>query len=82
MFPSFVMFTTNYQTMFITVVFCLPTSNPVTSQTLNYTPVAVGIVMVLILGSWIWACKWFTGPIQQIEKQTATQMPKVEEATK
>ncbi|KAI4142623.1 MAG: hypothetical protein LQ341_003160 [Variospora aurantia] len=29
---------------FITIIFCLPTANPVDSQTLNYTPVAVGIV--------------------------------------
>lgn len=31
-------------TSFITIVFCLPTANPVTSTTLNYTPVAVGVV--------------------------------------
>lgn len=48
---------------FITVVFCLPTSNPVTSQTLNYTVVAVGIIGVGALGSWVvWAHRWFTGP--------------------
>lgn len=53
---------------FITVVFCLPTANPVDSQTLNYTPAAVGIVLVVTLGSWfLWARKWFTGPIRQIE---------------
>ena len=49
------------------IVFCLPELNPVTSQTLNYTPVAVGIVLVLVLGSWIWARNWFTGPRRQIE---------------
>jgi hypothetical protein len=54
--------------MFITIVFCLPTVNPVTVQSLNYTPVAVGIVLVGILGSWfLFAHKWFTGPIRQIE---------------
>ena len=37
------------------------------SQTLNYTPVAVGIVLVLVLGSWVWARTWFTGPRRQIE---------------
>lgn len=47
---------------FIAVVFCLPTVNPVTSSTLNYTPVAVGIVAVFAFGSWfLWARKWFTG---------------------
>lgn len=47
---------------FITVVFCLPTKNPVTSQTFNYTPVALGIVGIFAFGSWFfWARKWFTG---------------------
>lgn len=31
---------------------------------LNYTPVAVGIIFVFSLGSWVlWARKWFTGPV-------------------
>ncbi|MCJ1283233.1 hypothetical protein MMC26_002561 [Xylographa opegraphella] len=53
---------------FITIIFCLPTTNPVTSQTLNYTVVAVGIIAIGALGSWfLSARKWFTGPIRQIE---------------
>ena len=55
---------------FITVVFCLPELNPVNSQTLNYTPVAVGIVATWAFGSWfLWARSWFTGPIRQIEEE-------------
>lgn len=47
---------------FITVAFCLPTINPVTSKTLNYTGVAVGIVAFGSIGSWVfWARNWFTG---------------------
>lgn len=47
---------------FITIIFCLPTVNPVTSQTLNYTPVALGIVGLFAFGSWFfWARHWFTG---------------------
>lgn len=47
---------------FITVIFCLPELNPVNSQTLNYTPVAVGIIAFWCLGSWfLWARKWFKG---------------------
>ncbi|KAG7006864.1 monooxygenase [Physcia stellaris] len=47
---------------FTTVVFCLPTVNPVTQQSFNYTPVAVGIVGVFAFGSWFaWARFWFTG---------------------
>jgi hypothetical protein len=57
---------------FITIVFCLPTANPVTSQTLNYTPVAVGIVLIFTLASWfLWAHKWFIGPVRQIELEQA-----------
>lgn len=57
---------------FITVVFCLPNVNPVTSQTLNYTPVAVGIVAAWTFGYWgLSARKWFTGPIRQIEAEAA-----------
>ncbi|GAB1312824.1 polyamine transporter tpo5 [Madurella fahalii] len=52
---------------FITVVFCLPTANPVTSETLNYTAVAVGILSVLAIGSWaVWARRWFTGPSAEV----------------
>ena len=48
--------------VFITIIFCLPTTNPVTSQTFNYTPAAVGIVALGALGSWVlWARHWFTG---------------------
>ena len=55
---------------FISIIFCLPTANPVTSQTLNYTPVAVGIVALWAFGSWfLWARRWFTGPIRQIEAE-------------
>ena len=55
---------------FITIVFCLPELNPVNSQTLNYTPVAVGIVAFWAFGSWfLWARRWFTGPIRQIEEE-------------
>lgn len=57
-----------FQVLFITVVFCLPTANPVTEQTLNYTPVAVGIVLVGTIGSWvIWAHRWFKGPMRQVD---------------
>lgn len=55
---------------FLIVVFCLPELNPVNSQTLNYTPVAVGIVALWAFGSWfLWARRWFTGPIRQIEAE-------------
>ena len=48
--------------IFITVAFCLPTQNPVSGSTVNYTPLAVGIVGIFAFGSWyLWAKNWFTG---------------------
>ncbi|KAH9981655.1 APC amino acid permease [Russula compacta] len=55
---------------FISIVFCLPQINPVNSQTLNYAPVAVGIVLTYALGFWaVSARKWFTGPVKQIAEE-------------
>lgn len=54
----------------ITVVFCLPTANPVNKETLNYTVVAVGIIAVGSIGVWlVSARKWFVGPLREIEAQ-------------
>ncbi|TGJ80769.1 hypothetical protein E0Z10_g7979 [Xylaria hypoxylon] len=51
----------------ITVFFVLPTANPVTSQTLNYTVVAVGIIVIGAIAAWVlWARKWFTGPAAEV----------------
>lgn len=51
----------------ITVIFVLPTANPVTSQTLNYTVVAVGIIAIGATSAWVfWARKWFTGPAAEV----------------
>lgn len=60
-------------------MFCLPTANPVTSQTLNYTPVAVGIVAVATLSSWVlWARRWFQGPMRQVDIDQAESPAEVE----
>jgi amino acid transporter len=57
---------------FITIIFCLPQINPVNSQTLNYTPVCVGIIGLWCMTSWVfWARKWFQGPVRQIEAEVA-----------
>ena len=53
--------------LFISIAFILPTANPINAQTLNYSIVAVGIVVTYSVGFWlISARKWFTGPIKQI----------------
>ena len=59
--------------IFIAIAFILPTANPVNSQTLNYSIVAVGIVITYSVGfCLISARKWFTGPIKQIEGKSPT----------
>jgi uncharacterized membrane protein len=51
---------------FITVLFCLPEVSPVTWDTFNYAPIAVGVVLVFSGGWWlISARKWFKGPHRQ-----------------
>jgi amino acid transporter len=53
----------------ITVLFSLPVAYPVTKNTLNYTPVAVGGLLVLCLVSWVLNARfWFHGPVTNIEK--------------
>lgn len=52
---------------FITIIFCLPVANPVTSQTLNYTVVAVGIIAIFALSVWLLSArKWFVGPVNEL----------------
>ena len=52
----------------VSIVLILPQANPVDSQTLNYTIVTVGIVVLYSVGYWlVSARKWFKGPIRRIE---------------
>ncbi|XP_012460105.1 amino-acid permease BAT1 isoform X1 [Gossypium raimondii] len=51
----------------ISVLFSLPVAYPVTSETLNYTPVAVGGLLFITVSWWIVSARhWFTGPITNI----------------
>ncbi|KAJ4974705.1 hypothetical protein NE237_007879 [Protea cynaroides] len=52
----------------ITVLFSLPVAYPITKDTLNYTPVAVGGLFILTVSSWIISGRhWFKGPITNID---------------
>ncbi|XP_038705737.1 amino-acid permease BAT1-like isoform X2 [Tripterygium wilfordii] len=52
----------------ISVLFSLPVAYPITQETLNYTPVAVGGLFILIVSSWIFGARhWFTGPVTNID---------------
>ncbi|KAL0372658.1 UNVERIFIED_CONTAM: Amino-acid permease BAT1 [Sesamum calycinum] len=46
----------------ISVLFSLPVAYPITKETLNYTPVAVGGLLILTVSSWILSARhWFRG---------------------
>ncbi|KIY61557.1 hypothetical protein CYLTODRAFT_477636 [Cylindrobasidium torrendii FP15055 ss-10] len=56
--------------IFISIAFILPQVTLVDSQTLNYSIVAVGIILIYI-GFWfLSARKWFAGPAWQIEAES------------
>ncbi|KAJ1398336.1 Amino acid/polyamine transporter I [Sesbania bispinosa] len=51
----------------ISILFSLPVSYPITIETLNYTPVAVGCLLLLVVSYWIFSARhWFKGPITNI----------------
>ncbi|XP_057961494.1 amino-acid permease BAT1 homolog [Malania oleifera] len=51
----------------ISVIFSLPVAYPITEETLNYAPVAVGGLLILTVSSWILSARhWFKGPITNI----------------
>ncbi|XP_022945131.1 amino-acid permease BAT1 homolog [Cucurbita moschata] len=51
----------------ISVLFSLPVEYPITNETLNYTPVAVGCMLIVTISTWILnAQHWFKGPVTNI----------------
>ncbi|RDW89515.1 hypothetical protein BP6252_01547 [Coleophoma cylindrospora] len=51
--------------LFSCIVLCLPTSTPVTIQTLNYSPIAFGVIAVSAIGFWLLrAMRVFVGPVK------------------
>ncbi|KAL2948154.1 hypothetical protein AAZX31_20G109500 [Glycine max] len=54
--------------VFISILFSLPVSYPITIQTLNYTPVALGCLTILVVSYWILSARhWFKGPITNVK---------------
>ncbi|WVZ68186.1 hypothetical protein U9M48_017157 [Paspalum notatum var. saurae] len=52
----------------VNVLFCLPVAYPVDKDTFNYTPAAVGGVLLLSLAAWVLHARfWFRGPIGNID---------------
>ena len=57
----------------ITILFSLPIQYPLTIESLNYAPVAVGSVTILVFGSWFGSAMfWFKGPLANVEKPSIT----------
>ncbi|CAO2167694.1 unnamed protein product [Urochloa humidicola] len=53
---------------FVTVLFSLPVAYPVQQDNFNYTPVAVGGVLLLSVGSWVLHARyWFRGPVTNVD---------------
>ncbi|KAF6145871.1 hypothetical protein GIB67_028866 [Kingdonia uniflora] len=51
----------------ITILFSLPVAYPITKNTLNYTPVAVGGLLFITVSWWLLSARhWFKGPIANI----------------
>lgn len=47
----------------ISFLFSLPVAYPITKETLNYTPILVGGVLILTVSYWIVSARyWFKGP--------------------
>jgi amino acid permease (GABA permease) len=60
----------------ICILFMLPTGSPITLDTFNYTPVAVGVVLLFAGGWWVISAKnWFKGPKVQ---GTAEELAQIE----
>ena len=58
------------------IIFVLPTAYPVTEQTLNYAPVAVGTVLVGTLVAWFlpfgWGARsWFKGELHNLTSESS-----------
>jgi amino acid transporter len=52
----------------VTVLFSLPVAYPVAEDSFNYTPVLVGGVLQLSVGSWVLHARfWFQGPITNVD---------------
>ncbi|BAD88022.1 putative GABA-specific permease [Oryza sativa Japonica Group] len=52
----------------VTVLFSLPVAYPVAKETFNYTPVAVGGVLLLSLVAWVFHARfWFQGPVTNVD---------------
>ncbi|KAJ1301650.1 hypothetical protein OPQ81_008891 [Rhizoctonia solani] len=61
-------------TVFVCVLFILPTSMPVDALNMNYSIVAIGAVLILILSSWVFYGQYhFKGPVSTVDMPPLTE---------
>ncbi|QRW24693.1 amino acid permease [Rhizoctonia solani] len=61
-------------TVFVCILFILPTSMPVNALNMNYSVVAIGAVLILILGSWMLYGRYhFKGPVSTVDMPPLTE---------
>ena len=54
--------------MFTSLIFTLPAVSPITRLTFNYTPVAIGGVILMITLVWLFSARhWFAGPKLEVD---------------
>lgn len=55
------------------VIFMLPDTYPIDLKTINYSPLAVGVVLIVLLATWFWprlgARHWFRGKAHTLDDQ-------------
>ncbi|KXS21995.1 hypothetical protein M427DRAFT_161322 [Gonapodya prolifera JEL478] len=63
---------------YVVAILCMPQVMPVNGQTLNYSPIMLGGVTILITIYWFaGARKWFTGPKMHITLEEAQELEKL-----
>ena len=57
-------------TVFICVLFILPTAHPTTALNMNYAIVAIGAVVLIVAVCWtVWGRFHFVGPVKTVEEE-------------
>ncbi|XP_062230863.1 amino-acid permease BAT1 homolog [Phragmites australis] len=59
----------------VTVLFSLPVAYPIEEGNFNYTPVAVGGVLLLSVGAWVLHARfWFEGPVTNVDSEVLSRL--------
>lgn len=57
-------------TLFVSIIFILPTLRPVTGENMNYAAAFLVAILIAAAIYWIWGRRWYTGPIIEAEVQS------------